>query len=317
MLVFQEDSMSNLAKLKSTQVTKQIRGTVLLLECLHTSALHRQHSSLSDPAFNDPTHTHTHTPVGSKRFPPLLLQPCLRRDCGGAGRRRSTNPMQVMRTETDKTRQHLQVVQSVHTAEFSRLDLTICLVDNELHSHFLPSQLRLSVVLEAERVNASCCGLKINIFSFYTSLSGAIDWMESVRTIYFHLPPPLLSTSIIIHPLFLCCRHSSLGMFSGSFRAFRSESRWLQTGSCVASFRMVTKYTRSLSFSFFLELLVHFLILATLFPWKGLQDWAFKKSLTGKIAGSMSATITPLLLLWSPGAPSANTACTLAAHGRF
>lgn len=53
--------MSNFEKLKSTEVTRQITGMVLLLECLHTSALHRQNSSLSQPTFNDPTYTHTHT----------------------------------------------------------------------------------------------------------------------------------------------------------------------------------------------------------------------------------------------------------------
>lgn len=76
MLVLQEDSMSNFEKLKSTQVTRQITGTVFLLKCLHTSALHQQHSSLSQPTFNDPTHPHTHT-SGSKRFPQLVLQPCV------------------------------------------------------------------------------------------------------------------------------------------------------------------------------------------------------------------------------------------------
>lgn len=58
---FQEDTVSNFEKLKLTRVTGQITGTVLLLECLHTSAQHRQHSSLSRPTFNDPTHTHSHT----------------------------------------------------------------------------------------------------------------------------------------------------------------------------------------------------------------------------------------------------------------
>lgn len=58
---FPEDTVSNLEKPKPTRVTRQITGTVLLLECLHTSALHRQHSSLSRPTFNDHTHTHAHT----------------------------------------------------------------------------------------------------------------------------------------------------------------------------------------------------------------------------------------------------------------
>lgn len=78
------------------------------------------------------------------------------------------------------------------------------------------SQLHLSVVLEAGQVSASYCGLKLNIFSFHTSFSGAIDRMAFVRTIYFHLPPPLLSTSIIINSLFLYRAHSSLTILASS-----------------------------------------------------------------------------------------------------
>lgn len=93
MLVVQDDSMSNFEKLKSTQVTRQITGTVLLLECLHTSALHRQHSSLSQPTFNDPTHTRTHTYVCWVKAisPASVATLCLQRDCEGAGRSWSTN----------------------------------------------------------------------------------------------------------------------------------------------------------------------------------------------------------------------------------
>lgn len=86
----------------------------------------------------------------------------------------------------------------------------------------------MSADLKAKQVNASYCGLKINIFSFHTSLSGAIDRIAFVRTIYFHLPPPLLSTTIIIHPLFLCCLHSSLTIPAFSSlgnRVFQAVSR--------------------------------------------------------------------------------------------
>lgn len=108
--------MSNFEKLKSTEVTRQITGMVLLLECLHTSALHRQNSSLSQPTFNDPTHTHTHTPVGSNRFQPLRLQPCV---YGVIVEERGEVGPPITGKWWGQKHKRRQFVQSVHTAEFS------------------------------------------------------------------------------------------------------------------------------------------------------------------------------------------------------